>query len=93
MILGYWDAGRGEALLIIPVLGRQRQVNEFKDSLVYRVISRTARDPQRNQAGGGGSSQSQQQTRVVSVPRPALAPAQSAWLERREVIKELSYLF
>ena len=32
--------------LLIPVLGRQRQGDlcEFKDSLVYRVSSRTAKD-------------------------------------------------
>ena len=35
---------------LIPALGRKRQVDlcEFKDSLVYRVSSRTARDTQRN---------------------------------------------
>ena len=35
---------------LIPALGRQRQVDlcEFKASLVYRVVSRTARATQRN---------------------------------------------
>ena len=35
---------------LIPALGRQRQVDlcEFKDSLVYRVNARTAKDTQRN---------------------------------------------
>ena len=35
---------------LIPALGRQRQADlcEFKDSLVYRVSSRTAKDTQRN---------------------------------------------
>ena len=35
---------------LIPALRRQRQVNlcELKDSLVYRVISRTARPTLRN---------------------------------------------
>ena len=34
---------------LIPVLGRQRQwISEFKASLVYRVISQTARAIQRN---------------------------------------------
>ena len=35
---------------LIPTLGRQRQVDlcEFKDNLVYRESSRTAKDTQRN---------------------------------------------
>jgi hypothetical protein len=34
--------------MVAHVLGRQRQVNEFEASLVYRVSSRTARTTQRN---------------------------------------------
>jgi hypothetical protein len=33
---------------LIPALGRQRRISEFKASLVYRVSSRTARATQRN---------------------------------------------
>jgi hypothetical protein len=33
--------------------GKDRQISEFKASLVYRVSSRTARDTQRNPALGG----------------------------------------
>jgi hypothetical protein len=37
-------------ITLFPALGRQRQADvcEFKASLVYRVISRTARATQRN---------------------------------------------
>ena len=33
---------------LIPVLGRQRWISEFKASLIYRASSRTARATQRN---------------------------------------------
>jgi hypothetical protein len=33
---------------LIPALGRQRQISEFKASLVYKVSSRTTRATQRN---------------------------------------------
>jgi hypothetical protein len=41
--------GQWWCMLLIPVLGRQRQADsEFKASLLYRVSFRTARATQRN---------------------------------------------
>ena len=46
--------GGGAHLSFQHLGGRGRQISEFRDSLVYRVSSRTARAIQKNPSGGGG---------------------------------------
>ena len=56
---------------LIPALGRQRQANEFKASLVYRVSSRKARTTQRNPV----LKQTNKQKQTLDVLACSVAPA------------------
>jgi hypothetical protein len=49
--------------------GRGRQISEFKDSLVYRVSSRTARAIQRNPVSNNNNNNKKQQQEKNKTPK------------------------
>ena len=57
---------------LIPALGRQRQVDlcEFKASLVYRVVSRTARAKQRNPVSKNQKKKKKEKKKPKPKPLP-----------------------